>query len=152
MYFREGSGQSLQSVNRQFLAETVVERLQQLDLDPDEQCKLDTNSKPPVPAPIGFIYLRGLPGEVIPRWQVVAPGWSKEFQPSDVKSLLVEKNAIIHQYRETVPEIWLLIVADGSNPPGMFRAPGQNHADLPSSEFDRTFLLCEPNRFLIEWP
>ena len=109
MYFREGSGQSLQSVNRQFLAETVVERLQQLDLDPDEQCKLDTNSKPPVPAPIGFIYLRGLPGEVIPRWQVVAPGWSKEFQPSDVKSLLVEKNAIIHQYRETVPEIWLLI-------------------------------------------
>jgi hypothetical protein len=132
-YFREGPGQSLQSVNRQDLAKTVVDCLRQLDLDRYELRKLDANSKPPVPAPMGFIYVRGIPDEVTPRWQVVAPGWSKEFPPSDVKSLLVEKNAIIHQYRETVAEIWLLIVADGRNPPGMFRAPKQNHADLLSS-------------------
>ncbi len=110
-----------------------------------------TTADPPIPAPLGFIHVRGLPIEVTPRWQVVAPGWSKEFEPSDVESLLAEKNAIIHQYRETVAENWLLIVADGFNPPGMFRAPEQSHADLPSSEFDRTFLLCEPDRFFIEW-
>jgi hypothetical protein len=151
VYFREGPGQSLQSVNRHDLAKAIADCLRQVDLDPFEQCKLDPNSNSSIPAPIGFIYVRGLPSGVTPRWQVVAPGWSKEFQPSDVESLLAEKNATIHQYRETVAENWLLIVSDGHNPPGMFRAPEQNQANLPSSEFDRTFLLCEPDRFCIEW-
>ena len=48
MYFREGPGQSLQSVNRQDLAKTVVDCLRQLDLDPYELRKLDPYSKPPV--------------------------------------------------------------------------------------------------------
>jgi len=152
VYFRTGPGQSLQSVNRQDLAKAIVESLRQVYLDPFAQCRLDPYSNPPIPPPVGFIYVRGLPSEITPRWQLAAPGWSKEFRSSDVESLLAEKNALIDQYRETVAENWLLIAADGRNPPGMFRAPEQNHADLPSSEFDRTFLLCEPDRFLIEWP
>jgi hypothetical protein len=152
IYFRTGPGQSLQSVNRQDLAKAIVESLRQVDLDPFAQCRLDPYSNPPIPPPVGFIYARGLPNEITPRWQLVAPGWSKEFQSSDIESLLAEKNALIGRYRETVAENWLLIAADGRNPPGMFRAPEENHADLPSSEYDRTFLLCEPDRFLIEWP
>lgn len=150
--FRAGPGQSLQSVNRRDLAQAIVERLRQVALGPFEQCKLDPYSDPQVPPSIGFIYVRGLQSEITPRWQVISSGWSKEFQPSDVESLLAEKNVLFSQYRETVPENWLLIAADGRNPPGMFRAPKQNHSDLPASEFDRTFLLCEPDRFLIEWP
>lgn len=149
--FREGPGQSLQTVSRQKLAKTIADCLRQVNLDSFEHCKLDANSNPSISAPIGFIDVRGLPSEVIPQWQVVTPGWSKEFQPSDVKSILSKKNAKIHRYHKTVAEIWLLIVADGRTPPGMFRAPKQNHVDFPISEFDRTFLLCEPDRFLIEW-
>jgi hypothetical protein len=152
VYFQAGPGQSLQSVNRRDLAQAIVESLRQVSLDPFEQYRLDPYSNPPVPPPVGFVYTRGLPSEITPRWHVVAPGWSKEFQSSDVESLLAEKNSLISQYRETVAENWLLIAADGRNPPGMFRAPEQNHTDLPASEFNRTFLLCEPDRFLIEWP
>ena len=152
IYFQAGPGQSLQSVNRRNLAQAIAESLCQVTLDFLEQCRLDPYSNPPVPHPVGFLYVCGLPSEITPRWQVVAPGWSKEFQPSDVESLLVEKNALISQYRKTVAENWLLIVADGGTPPGMFRAPEQKHTVLPASNFDRTFLLCDPDRFLIEWP
>lgn len=152
VYFRAGPGQSLQSVNRGDLAQAIVKSLRQVAPDPFEQYRLDPYSNPPIPAPVGFIYARGLPSKITPQWQVVLPGWSKEFQSSDVESLLAEKNALISQYRKTVAENWLLIAADGRNPPGMFRAPEQNDTDLPASEFDRTFLLCGADRFLIEWP
>jgi hypothetical protein len=152
VYFRTGPGQSLQSVNRRDLAQAIAQSLGQLTLNASEQCRLDPYSVPPVPPPVGFVYARCLPKAITPRWQVIVPGWSKEFQGSNVESLLAEKNALISQYHKTVPENWLLIVADGCNPPGMFRAPEQDHTDLPVSEFDRTFLLCEPDRFLIEWP
>ena len=152
IYFQTGPGQSLQTVNRQDLAQAIVERLRQVDLDPFAQCRLDPDTNPPTPPPVGFIYVRGLPSEFTPRWQVVAPGWSKEFRSYDVESLLAEKNALIGQYRKTVTENWLLIAVDGRTPPGMFRVPEQNHTDLPYSEFDRTFLLCVPDRFIIEWP
>jgi hypothetical protein len=121
-------------------------------LDPFEWYRLDQYSDPPVPHPVGFVYVCGLPSEITPRWQVVAPGWSKVFQSSDVESLLAEKNALISQYQDTVAENWLLIVADGHKPPGMFHEPERELTDLPTSEFARTFLLCEPNRFFIEWP
>ena len=152
IYFSNGPGQSLQSVNRQELAEAIVKSLCRLDLDPFAQCRLDPYSNPPIPLPVGFIYVRGLPSEITPRWQLVASGWSKEFKSSDIESLLAKKNALIGQYRETVNENWILIAADGRNSPGMFRAPEENHFDLPSSKFDRTFLLCEPDRFLVECP
>jgi len=152
VYFQEGPGQTLQSVNRCNLAQAIATSLHQVTLDHFERCRLDPYSDPSVPAPVGFVHALGIPSEITPRWQVVAPGWSKEFQPSDVESLLAEKNALLSQYRKTVAENWLLIVADGHNPPGMFRAPEQEYPDLPTSEFDRTFLLCEPDRFFIEWP
>lgn len=116
--FQTGPGQSLQLVNRRDLAQAIVESLRQVALDPFEQYRLDPGSDPPVPPPVGFIYARGLPSEIMPRWQVVASGWSKEFQSSDVESLLAEKNTLISQYRETVAENWLLIAADGRNPQG----------------------------------
>lgn len=152
VYFQDDSGQTLQTVNRCDFAQSIVASLRQVSLDSFEQCRLDLYSDPPMPPPVGFVYALGIPSEIIPRWQVVAPGWSKEFQSSDVESLLAEKNALINQYRKTVSENWLLIAADGRNPPGMFRAPEQKRTNLPASEFDRTFLLCEPDRFFIEWP
>ena len=152
IYFRAGPGLSLKSGNRQNLAQAIAESLSQIDLDPSKQCRLDSYSNPSIPPPIGFIYVRGLQSEITPRWQLVAPGLSKEFRSSDVESLLAEKNALIGEYRKTVVENWLLIAADGHNPPGMFQASEQNHTYLPSSKFDRTFLLCKPDRFLIEWP
>jgi hypothetical protein len=152
VYFQGGPGQSLVKFNRGDLAQSIFEGLCQLNLGPSEQCRLDQYSNPPVPPPVGFLRAWGLPNESIPRWQVITPGHVKKFQPSDVESLLAEKNSKIGQYRRTVAENWLLIVADGRYPPGMFSAPEQKHTDLPASEFDRTFLLCEPNRFIIEWP
>jgi len=149
--FRTGPGQSLKSVDHRGLAQSIAKSLYQIVLDPFDWCKLDPDSDPSVPPQVAFISACGLPSEITPRWQVIAPGWSKEFQPSDVESLLNQKNALISKYRETVTETWLLIVADGTIPPGMFRNQNQNHNDLPASKFDRTFLLCEPDRFFIEW-
>jgi hypothetical protein len=152
VYFRSGPGQSLQLFSRRDLAERIAESLSQISLGPFDQYRLDYYSNPLLPPPVAFIYVLGLPSRITPRWQVVASGWSKEFQSSEVESLLSEKNALISQYRKTVVENWLLIVADGSKPPGMFRPPEQACNDLPASNFERTFLLCEPDRFLIEWP
>jgi hypothetical protein len=152
VYFRTGPGQALQSLNRNDLARAIAKCLHHVVPDPFRQSRLNSHSDPAVPPPLGFIYARGLPNQITPHWQVCTSGWSKEFQPSDVESLLATKNELISQYRQTVPENWLLIAADSHNPPGMFRAPEQDNADLPASEFDRTFLLCKPDRFLIEWP
>lgn len=152
VYFRSGPRQSLQFFNRRLLAERIAETLSAVTVGVFDQQRFDPYSAPAVPPPVAFIYVRGLPSKITPRWQVIAPGWSKEFQPTDVESILAEKNALISQYRKTVAENWLLIVADGGKPPGMFRPPEQDCTDLPASNFDRTFLLCEPDRFLIEWP
>lgn len=152
VYFRIGPRQSLQYFNRRDLAERIAESLSQVNLKAFDQQRLDPYSNPAIPHPVGFIYVRGLPSGIKPYWQVIAPGWSKEFQSSDVESILAEKNALISQYRKTVAENWLLIVADGGKPPGMFRPPEQVCTDLPASNFERTFLLCDPDRFLIEWP
>jgi hypothetical protein len=152
VYFRSSPGQSLSSVRRGDLAQALAHALTQMSLEPMQQSRLDADSVPPVPDPISFVYVRGLPADITPRWQVVSPGWSKAFEASDVASLISSKNALIHEYRRTVVENWLLVVADGRKPPGMFRTHGEDHIDLPVSEFDRTFFLCEPERLFIEWP
>ena len=102
--------------------------------------------------PVGFVHVCGIPDGITPRWQVIGPGWSRELQPSDVEPILEHKNARLPEYRKTVNEIWLLIVADGCTPAGMFRRPSDGPSHLPASNFDRTFLLCEPDRFFYEWP
>ena len=150
--FRAGLSQSLKKAVRRHVAQQLAGALLELELEPFERQRLDAYTDPPVPAPISFVHTLGLPGEAIPRWQVISSGWSRPFQASDVAPLLAEKNRLIAAYREAVQENWLLLVADGSRPPGMFQAPDQGSVDLPSSEFDRTFLLCEPSRFFMEWP
>jgi hypothetical protein len=82
VYFRSGPGQSLQFFNRRDLAERIAESLSQVNLDALDQCRLDSYSDPAVPPPVAFIYVRGLLSGITPHWQVIAPGWSKEFQPS----------------------------------------------------------------------
>jgi hypothetical protein len=151
VYFRSGPRQSLQFFNRRDLAEKIANILSRVTVGVSDQCRLDLYSDPAVPLPVAFIYVRGLPSGISPRWQVIAPGWSKEFNSYDVESIMAEKNALISQYRKTVAKNWLLIVADGGNPQGMFRPPKHDCTCLPVSNFDRTFLLCEPDRFLIEW-
>ena len=150
--FGGGPGQSLEKFYRLGLAQSIVECLSQVNLGLFEKCRLDQYSTPQVPPPVVSIHARGLPNEIEPRWQPITPGHVKKFQPPDVESLLAEKNSKIGQYRQTVAENWLLIVADGRYPPGMFSAPEQKHTDLPASEFDRTFLLFEPIGHIIKWP
>jgi hypothetical protein len=152
VYFQSGPGQSLQTINRRQLAWSISDALCQLRLDPSERRRLDPHSKPSVPRPVGFVKACGIPGNITPHWQVISPGWPKELKPADVETILREKNALIQEYRKIVAENWLLIVADGTVPPGMFRPPQGDTPKLPASEFSRTFFICEPDRIFIEWP
>lgn len=152
VYFRGGSGQSLSSVRRDELAVALADALTRVSLEPLQQSRLDADSVPSVPEPIAFVYVRGLPAGITPRWQVVSPGWSRPFEASAVESLLAEKNALVDGYRKTVAENWLLVVADGRRPPGMFHTYEKGSIELPASDFDRTFFFCEPGRLFIEWP
>ena len=135
------------------VARSLVDDLHQLRLEDSEQRRLDQYSAPPVHPPISFLYARGLPAGIRPRWQVADPGWAGEFRPAAVERLLKEKNARIESYQQTVAENWLLIVADRLHSPGRFRPPEQNPLELPASAFDRTFLLCAPGpySFLVDW-
>jgi hypothetical protein len=146
------SRKSLQAFNRNAVAQAIADGLRDIVLAPFERCRLDRFSDRPIPAPVSSVHVLGLPDGITPRWQVVSVGWTNTFCSSDVAPLLKKKNSLIHQYQENVSENWLLIVADGRNPAGMFEPPCKDYADLPASKFDRTFMLCDPDRFFFEWP
>ncbi len=152
VYFRPRPRQSLVGFDRRELAESISGALRQLTLDPFENIRLDLHSNPSVPMPVGFVHVCGIPDGITPRWQVIDPGWSRELEPSDVEPILEKKNGRLPEYQKTVNENWLLIVADGCTPAGMFRRSSDGPSHLPASNFDRTFLLCEPDRFFYEWP
>ncbi len=80
IFFMPSGRESLQSVGRRELAQSIVETLRRIKLEPWEQRLLDQDSAPAVPSPVEFIYVRGLPEDIRPHdWQVVAPGWSRSF-------------------------------------------------------------------------
>lgn len=151
IYFRGDSGQSLRGSNRRSIAEAIADLLRTVPVAPMEQYRFDSRSDQVLPEPVSFIVVRGLPDSILPRWQLISPGWAKVFDAPDVESILVAKNALYAAYCKTAPTNWLLIVADGSKPPGMFRAPAGSFIDLPRSHFDKTYFLCEPSCFIIEW-
>lgn len=151
-YFRPGAAQSLARFDHHELAESISGALRAVTLDPFERIRLDRYSNPAVAMPIGFVDALGIPQEIKARWLAIEPGSSRELEPSDLGPILESKNSRLPEYTKTVSVNWLLIVADGSTPSGMFRLPADGMPELPASNFDRTFLLCEPDRFLYEWP
>ncbi|MGH0033933.1 MAG: hypothetical protein ACQGVK_02780 [Myxococcota bacterium] len=151
VYFRSGPGLSLELFDRASIADALAILLSAVSIEPMDQHRIDSRSAQAPPAPISFVVVRGIPGSITPRWQLIPPGWAKVFAPSDVESVLSAKNALYTEYSENADAVWLLIVADGSKPPGMFSAPAEPSIDLPHSSFDKTYLLCEPSRFMIEW-
>ena len=148
----EPQSDSLSTIGRSELARTIVDDvLGQLHLDAMEKCRLDRYSDPPVPPPVSVIRATGLPEGIEPNWQVIDPGWSHELQPGDLKPTLLKKNQLVDQYRKAACENWLLIVADGIGSHGRFRLPMESCSAWPESRFERTYVLCEPDRFLIQF-
>ena len=141
---------SLSTVNRWELAKSIVVVLGQLHLGDMEKFRLDRYSDLPVPPPVTAIYACGLPEGIGPHWQLTNAGWSRKLQPSDIKSILDKKNQLVDHYRKSVCENWLLVVADGCWPHGRFLLPTLDHEEWPESEFERTYIFCEPDRFLIQ--
>ena len=140
----------LSKVNRSELAKSIVNVLGQLQLRDAQKCRLDRYSDPAVPQPLTAIYASGLPEGIEPHWCLVNAGWSRQLQPNDVAPILTKKNQFVAHYRQAVRENWLLLVADGIWPHGRFSLPAKNHEDWPKSEFERTYVFCEPERFLIQ--
>ena len=148
----ETQSDSLPTLNRSELARTVVDDvLGQLHLGVMEKCRLDQHSDPPVPPPVSVIHATGLPESIEPHWQLIDPGWSRALQPGDLKLILLKKNQLVDQYRKAAYENWLLIVADGIRSHGRFRLPMESCSAWPESRFERTYVLCEPDRFLIQF-
>lgn len=140
---------TLSKVNRSELAESIVQALGQLQLGDTEKCRLDWYSDPPIPPPVTAIHVIALPEGIKPHWDLTNAGWSRELEPSDVIPVLTKKNQLIAHYRKAVCENWLLLVADGFWPHGRFCLPTRDHEEWPRSEFERTYIFCEPERFLI---
>ena len=146
--FKTSSGNLPQ---RSEFASDIVNVLGQLHLEEMEKKRgLDRNSEPPTPRSIRAISARGLPEGIEPCWQLTNPGPPQELQPSDIERPLAEKNKRVDAYRRRVPENWLLIVANGIRPHGRFQLPTQDQRKWPESKFERTYILCEPDRFLIQ--
>ena len=134
---------------RSELARSIVDVLGQLRMDEWERCRIDSYSKPSVQRSVGVIHVLGLPKKATPHWQLADAGWSRTLQPSDIKPVIKKKNQSLYIYRKDVCENWLLIVADGFWPHGMFQIPVQDQTKWPESNFERTYIFCEPDRFLI---
>ena len=140
--FKESS-KLLAKADRNELVYSIVDALRQLHLDKWERRRLDRCSKPAVPQSIAAIHALGLPEKCTPYWQMAGAGWARTLRSDDIKLCLDRKNLLIQNYQQVVCENWLLIVADGFWPHGMFRVPEQDQENWPESKFQRTYFLLD---------
>ena len=138
-----------QKFDKNAMAKSIVDVLHELDLRDMGKCKINRQSTPVAPPFVNVIYVRGLPADIQSPWQLINTGWAKNLQPCDVEPILAKKNQRINDYRNTVCENWLLIYANGWWPHGRFSLPLKGEYEWPNSKFERTYVFCEPDRFLI---
>ncbi len=138
------------NANMNDMANSIVEVLGELDLDEWERCRIHRDSTPATPKFLSTILLCGLPEQGVSYWQPIGAGLKKKLKPHHLISALEKKNQRINDYQRTVGENWLLIYANGWKAHGYFSRPVDSELKGLDSEFERTYVFCYPDGFLIQ--
>lgn len=107
-----------------------------------------------LPDEISFIHALGVPSFDLAHWSVVRAGWAASLTIDAIQSRVDEKSSHLQSYRKIVTQNWLVVVADATNPSGLFDTSQdtsqQSALRAVSSPFCRTFFYSYPGRALIE--
>jgi hypothetical protein len=107
-------------------------------------------SNGPLPDEISFVHALGIPSFEMAHWAVARAGWAAPLTPEVFQSRVDEKAQRLSKYRDAVEENWLIVVADATQPSGLFDPSSQFDASRVSSPFSRTFFYGYPGRAIIE--
>lgn len=99
---------------------------------------------------IAFVHALGVPTRDMAHWGVPRAGWVAPVTAEALQARIKQKAERLVKYQETVPETWLVIVADGTKPSQLFEVrPDFNAGDI-LSPFARTFFYAHPERAIVE--
>jgi hypothetical protein len=74
-------------------------------------------------------------------WSVPSSGWVQMDFSSELQAAIDEKNSRFARYAQQCDECWLLIVASGGRPSGLFEASVNTRGHVYRSLFARTFFM-----------
>ena len=116
---------------------------QRLDCHPED-------SDDSFPEEVSFLHALGVPVHMKPHWTVPRADWVVPLTSEVLQARVDEKAELLPTYREVVEENWLVIIADGTKPSGLFEVRAGVEVSGVSSPFSRTFCYVHPDRVLIE--
>jgi hypothetical protein len=74
-------------------------------------------------------------------WSVTESGWVKMDFVAELQRTIDDKNSKYGVYRKRCDECWLLIVASGGRPSGLFEPSVETKSHVYRSQFERTFFM-----------
>ncbi len=146
-----GLGYDLRALERERTASALASFIQSLNLAPGQSFdwRREENDGP-VPREISFIHALGVPNHRLAHWAVARAGWVVPLDENALRARIDEKAKRLPDYHSVVPENWLLIVADRTNPSQMFDRGNALNARSVTSPFSRSFFYGYPEKFVIE--
>lgn len=144
-------GRDLRNLRRDHTANELAAFIRNLDLR--ERQRVDWRPEEgdaPLPEEISFVHALGVQSFDMAHWAVARAGWAAPLTLEALQSRIDQKAPRLIKYQDTVVENWLIVVADATNPSGLFDTSLQFDASKLSSPFSRTFFYGYPDRGIIK--
>lgn len=144
-------GQDIRKLRRDTTAKELAETVLMEDLTPWERRELRVDElEGLVPAQVSLINALGVPERSMAHWSTPAAGWVTPLSADAIQKRIDAKAPRLPEYTKSASENWLLIVADGTKPSGLFESVEPEAPLRVRSPFDRTYFYGHPERNLLE--
>jgi hypothetical protein len=146
-----GPGQDLRKLNRDEVARALALFVRELNLSDGQLVNWSPQELVgPLPHQISFVHALGVPTFTMAHWRVARAGWVAPLVADSLQLRINEKAMRLSSYQDTVPENWLVVVANALKPSQLVEVREDFDPDSISSPFRRTFFYGHPDRAVIE--
>lgn len=148
-----GPGQDLSNLNRDKTARILCDFMKKMNLSLWQRgnwrfSELQDDEESPLPEEISFIHALGVPSYDMGHWDVARAGWVASLSPESLQERIEAKAKRLLEYKNIIPENWLLVVADAMKPSSSIEASKEFDHNAVTSPFSRTFFYRYPDGFL----
>lgn len=141
----------LRKMNRNSTAEALFTFVRSLNLLVGQRAEWRPEELDgPLPVEISYINALGVPSFEMAHWSVARAGWAAPLTTDALQVRVDEKSQRLSAYQKAIDENWLIIVAEGTKPSGLFYLDSHFDASNILSSFSRTFFYSYSNKEVIE--
>lgn len=104
----------------------------------------------PISKVIHSLHIWAVPDNDLARWRIARAGWVAPMTAERLQEAISCKCQKIHAYKAIVPEVWLLMVSDGTKPSQAFQSARGLNVSAAGGGFSRAFYYKYPDQELVE--